>query len=133
MGEKEIVIAWGKAKRHLSKAVDYVQDREIDDAIYFIWAGAEILANILIDFYEQRYSKDHTEKQNIIKEYYLRGRLQSDYSDLLKYLNSQRLAATLEPYAPPKRFTRKKVEECLRQTEKLCEEIRMLLENEGLI
>ncbi len=91
MIRKKIEEALAKIDDQINLAKRFLNEDRIDEALYFIWLTAENLVNTLKTAINGFYVKDHREKSLILKEYYILGYLNKDYSEVLKSLQSLEL------------------------------------------
>jgi len=134
MIRKKIEEALAKIDDQINLAKRFLNEDRIDEALYFIWLAAENLVNTLKTAINGFYVKDHREKSLILKEYYILGYLNKDYSELFEKLAKFRIAAEFHPYTSiPKSYTKKDVVNYLKQIEELREEVIKYLRKRGLI
>ena len=134
MVKKKIVEALAKIDDQTNLAGRFLNENRIDEALYFIWLAAENLVNTLKIAINRFYVKDHREKSLILKEYYVLGYLNRDYSELFERLAKFRIAAEFHPYTSiPKSYTKDDVLNYLKQIEELREEVIKYLKKRGLI
>ncbi|RLI88242.1 MAG: hypothetical protein DRO98_03405 [Archaeoglobales archaeon] len=134
MVKKKIAEALAKIDDQTNLAGRFLNENRIDEALYFIWLAAENLVNTLKIAINRFYVKDHREKSLILKEYYVLGYLNRDYSELFERLAKFRIAAEFHPYTSiPKSYTKDDVLNYLKQIEELREEVIKYLKKRGLI
>lgn len=126
--KKDIKLSIEKIEKQLSRTRLYLEENELDDALYYVWLAAENLVNLLKVSINSFYLKNHKEKSEILKFYYSKNILKKDYSSLFEKLAKYRLAAQFEPYTSiPKDYSKGDVSSYLNEISLLKEEVFKIL------
>lgn len=133
VNKEEIKQSWKKIDDQLNETRRFLQEKKLDEALYFIWIAAENIINSLKTAKNGIYLKDHREKGYILKEYFVLGVLKKDYSRTFEKLSKYRIAAGFHPYTSiPKDYTEKDVLNFLNVIEELKKEAENVMIQKGV-
>lgn len=125
---------WSKINGQLGEAMRFLEENKADEALYFIWLAAENIVNSLKTAINGFYSKEHREKSYILKDYFVLGTLEKDYSKTFEMLSRYRIAAGFHPYTSiPRNYAKEDVARFLGEIEELKKEVGKLLVKKGVL
>ena len=128
--KEELKQNWGKINSQLKEAKRFLEETKLDEALYFIWLAAENIINNLKVAINGFYLKDHKAKTEILKGYFVTGKLKKDYSKTFEKLSKYRIVAEFHPYTSiPKDYSREDVLNFLREVQELKGEVGKFLIN----
>ena len=105
--KEELKQNWEKINSQLKEVEMFLVEGKSDEALYFIWLAAENIINSLKVAINGFYLKDHKAKTDILKDYFIRGKLKKDYSKIFEKLAKYRIVAEFHPYTSiPKDYTK---------------------------
>lgn len=131
--KEELKQNWKKINSQLEEVKRFLQENKIDEALYFTWLAAENIVNNLKVTINGFYLKDHKLKTRILKEYFVAGRLEKDYSKIFEKLSKYRIVAEFHPYTSiPKDYSRQDVLNFLKEVRELKKEVEKLLVKKGV-
>ena len=131
---EEIRKGWKKLNDQLNEAKRFLDEKKLDEALYFTWLAAENIVNTLKVVMDGFYLKDHKAKFEVLKEYFILGTLKRDYSGVFEKISKYRIVAEFHPYTSiPKDYTEKDVEGFLEKIKELREEVGIFLTKRGVL
>ena len=131
---KELRQNWEKVNCQLEEVRRFLVEDKVDEALYFIWLAAENIINNLKVGINGFYLKNHHAKTDLLKDYFIMGILNEDYSKTFKELSKYRLVAEFHPYTSiPKDYTKEDVLNFLENIEKLKDEVEKFLTKKGVL
>ena len=132
--KEELIQNWKKINSQLNEASRFLEEDKIDEALYFTWLAAENIVNNLKVAINGFYLKDHRAKTDILKDYFVMGRLKKDYSKIFEKLSKYRLVAEFHPYTSiPKDYTKQDVLNFLKEIQELKIEVEKFLIKKGVL
>ena len=134
VGREELKQNWEKIKSQLHESKRFLEEEKIDEALYFVWLAAENIINSLKVAVNCIYLKEHKAKTDLLKDYFVVGKLKRDYSKTFEKLSKYRLVAEFHPYTSiPKDYTKTDVANFLKAIEELKNEAKEFLIRKGMI
>lgn len=125
---------WKKINSQLKEVERFLEEDKLDEALYFIWLATENIVNNLKVAINGFYLKDHRAKTDILKEYFVVGKLKKDYSKTFEKLSKYRIVAEFHPYTSiPKDYTKEDVLNFLKEIEELKKEVERFLIKKGIL
>ena len=132
--KEELKQNWEKINSQLKEVERFLGEDKLDEALYFIWIAAENLINNLKVTINGFYLKDHRAKTDILKDYFVMGKLKKDYSKTFEKLSKYRIVAEFHPYTSiPKDYTKEDVLNFLNEIRELEKEIEKFLIKKGIL
>jgi len=132
--KEELKQNWEKINSQLKEVERFLEEKKLDDALYFIWLAAENIVNNLKVTINGFYLKDHRTKTGILKEYFVMGKLKKDYSKTFEKLSKYRIVAEFHPYTSiPKDYEKEDVLNFLREIQELKKEVEKFLIKKGIL
>lgn len=132
--EGEIRQNWRKVESQLREAKRFLDEDQLDEALYFIWLAAENIVNSMKVGINGFYLKEHEAKSSLLKDYFAMDVLRKDYSKTFEQLSKYRIAAGFHPYTSvPKDYTRGDVVNFMLEIQKLKKEAEGFLAKKGVL
>ncbi len=126
--KEELKQNWEKINSQLKEVERFLEEKKLDEALYFIWLAAENLANNLKVVINGFYLKDHKSKTDLLKDYFVMSKLRKDYSKTFEKLSKYRIVAEFHPYTSiPKDYTKEDVLNFLKEVRELKKEVEKIL------
>lgn len=131
---EELKQNWKKVNNQLREVRRFLKEDKVDEALYFIWLAAENIVNNLKATINGFYLKNHRAKTNILKEYFVIGKLKKDYSKTFEKLSKYRIVAEFHPYTSiPKDYEKEDVLDFLKEIQELRKEVENFLVKKGIL
>ena len=132
--KEELKQNWEKINSQLEEAKRFLKEEKLDEALYFIWLAAENIVNNLKVIINGFYLKDHRAKTDILRDYFVMGKLKKDYSKTFEKLSKYRIVAEFHPYTSiPKDYTKEDVLNFLKEIQELKKEVEKFLIEKGIL
>ena len=132
--KEELKQNWEKINSQLEEAKRFLKEEKLDEALYFIWLAAENIVNNLKVIINGFYLKDHRAKTDILRDYFVMGKLKKDYSKTFEKLSKYRIVAEFHPYTSiPKDYTKEDVLNFLKEIQEFKKEVQKVLIEKGIL
>ena len=132
--KEELKQNWNKISSQLAEVKRFIEEDKPDEALYFIWLAAENIVNNLKVTINGFYLKDHRAKTDLLKDYFVMGKLKKDYSKIFEKLSKYRIVAEFHPYTSiPKDYTKQDVINFLKEFQELKKEVEKFLIKKGIL
>ena len=132
--KEELKQNWEKINSQLEEAKRFLKEEKLDEALYFIWLAAENIVNNLKVIINGFYLKDHRAKTDILRDYFVMGKLKKDYSKTFEKLSKYRIVAEFHPYTSiPKDYTKEDVVNFLKEIQEFKKEAEKFLIKKGIL
>lgn len=132
--KEELKQNWEKINSQLGEVKRFLEEEKLDEALYFTWIAAENIVNNLKVAVNGFYLKDHKAKTDVLKDYFVTGKLKKDYSKTFEKLSKYRIVAEFHPYTSiPKDYTREDILNFLKEIQELKKEVEKILIKKGVL
>lgn len=132
--KEELRQNWEKINSQLEEVERFLEEDKLDEALYFTWLAAENIVNNLKVAINGFYLKEHRAKTDLLKDYFVTGKLKQDYSKIFERLSKYRIVAGFHPYTSiPKDYGKEDVLDFFESIQELKGEVEKFLVKKGVL